>query len=194
MQVFSPQLLAYYERFIEQEVEKADRTPLEDDEAYSSAFVQVINIWRTNPDVKEFVFGKRLARIAAQLLQAKGVRIYHDQALFKSPGGGHTPWHCDQFYWPLSSEKTVTAWVPLVPVSDNLGPLQFAAGSHTKDLGRAVGIGKASDECIGKAVEEGNYKVVGGPFDLGEVSFHAGFTFHRYGFVGPFQSLNFSMC
>lgn len=28
--------------------------------------------------------------------QVDGVRIYHDQALFKGPGGGHTPWHCDQ--------------------------------------------------------------------------------------------------
>lgn len=46
-----------------------------------------------------------------------------------------------QFYWPLGSDKTVTAWVPLVPVPEGRGPLQFAAGSHKHDLGRAVGIG-----------------------------------------------------
>ena len=48
--------------------------------------------------------------------------LYHDQALLGS-WRGHTPWHCDQVYWPLSSEKTVTAWIPLVPVTKNMGPL-----------------------------------------------------------------------
>ena len=43
----------------------------------------------------------------------EGVRVYHDQALNKEPGGGYTPWHCDGYYWPVKSEKIVTAWVPL---------------------------------------------------------------------------------
>lgn len=45
--------------------------------------------------------------------QVEGVRIYHDQALNKEPGGGYTPWHCDGYYWPVQSDKIVTAWVPL---------------------------------------------------------------------------------
>ena len=49
-------------------------------------------------------------------IQVKGVRIYHDQALYKEPGGGCTPWHADGYYFPLSSEKILTAWVPLQPV------------------------------------------------------------------------------
>ena len=36
-----------------------------------------------------------------RLLQTPGVRMYHDQALYKEAGGGYTPWHVDQFYWPL---------------------------------------------------------------------------------------------
>ena len=43
----------------------------------------------------------------------EGVRLYHDQALNKDPGGGYTPWHCDGYYWPVQSDKIVTAWVPL---------------------------------------------------------------------------------
>jgi len=46
-------------------------------------------------------------------VQVDGVRIYHDQALNKEPGGGYTPWHCDGYYWPLQSDKILTAWVPL---------------------------------------------------------------------------------
>lgn len=47
------------------------------------------------------------------IAQVDGVRIYHDQALNKEPGGGYTPWHCDGYYWPLQSDKILTAWVPL---------------------------------------------------------------------------------
>lgn len=60
-----------------------------------------------------------------------------------------------------------------------MGPLEFVAGSHTADLGRSVGIGTASDAAVGAAVEAGGYKLVGGAFAAGEVSFHAGWTFHR---------------
>lgn len=67
---------------------------------------------------KEFVFSQRLAAIAADPLGVTGVRPYHDQALYKESGGGITPWHADQFYWPLSSDRTVTVWVPLQETPD----------------------------------------------------------------------------
>ena len=47
------------------------QTPLEDDAAYASAFVQVLNIWERDATVAEFVFGRRLARIAAELMQVR---------------------------------------------------------------------------------------------------------------------------
>jgi hypothetical protein len=58
---------------------------------YKKAFIQIINLWKKSEKVKEFVFGERLARIATELLGTRGVRIYHDQALYKEPGGGFTP-------------------------------------------------------------------------------------------------------
>ncbi|MBV8689372.1 MAG: phytanoyl-CoA dioxygenase family protein [Candidatus Eremiobacteraeota bacterium] len=51
------------------------------------------------------------------------MRLYHDQALIKEPGAGYTPWHADQFYWPLDSAKTITAWVPLRAVPLEMGPI-----------------------------------------------------------------------
>ena len=80
---------------------------------------------------------------------------------------------------PVTSDKTLTAWIPLDPVPDNMGPLEFVAGSHTADLGRSVGIGVESDAAVGAAVEAGGYQLIGGAFKQGEVSFHAGWTFHR---------------
>jgi hypothetical protein len=114
--------------------------PLEQRSAYDKAFLQVENLWQHSAEVREFVFGRRLAQIAADLLGVDGVRLYHDQALYKEPGGGLTPWHADQFYWPLSSDRACTVWIPLQKTPWTLGPLQFAAGSHRFEIGRDLPI------------------------------------------------------
>ncbi|KAL4531588.1 hypothetical protein Ndes2526B_g04306 [Nannochloris sp. 'desiccata'] len=188
--VIPADVLDYYTPFIEAAVGVSGDDPLDEqlakdakDPTYSRAFKQVINIWAKpeHAKVKELAFSKRLARIAAELMgdDVTGVRMYHDQALFKWPGGGHTPYHADQFYWPLQSEKTVTAWMPLSAVPTEMGPLEFVAGSQNADLGRSVGIGIASDAAVSAAVKQGGYELITGPFEAGEVSFHSGWTFHK---------------
>jgi len=113
--VLSKEALQAMDEIITAEVNRMNTQQLamEDRDTYGKAFLQIMNIWRNSEAVKQVVFSKRLAKIAADLLEVEGVRIYHDQALYKEPGGGHTPWHADQYYWPLSSSKTVTAWIPL---------------------------------------------------------------------------------
>src|SRR3990172_5838134 len=83
---------------------------------YGKMFTQVTNVWRKNEDVRRFVFSRRLARIAAELMGVNGVRLYHDQALIKEPRGKQTPWHQDYYYWPLDTQHTVTMWIPLLYV------------------------------------------------------------------------------
>lgn len=41
-------------------------------------------------------------------------------------GGGVTPWHADQYYWPLATDRSVTVWVPLQETPLPMGPLSFA--------------------------------------------------------------------
>ncbi|MEY4661117.1 MAG: hypothetical protein RLZZ42_1069, partial [Bacteroidota bacterium] len=96
-------VISAIEQVISAEVNRLNKQHLsiEDRDTYGKAFLQVMNIWRNAEAVREIVFSKRLAGIAAQLLEVSGVRLYHDQALYKEPGGGHTPWHADQYYWPL---------------------------------------------------------------------------------------------
>lgn len=156
-------------------------TPLEQRTTYGKAFLQVINLWRHSDIVKQFVFGRRLARIAAELMGTKGVRLYHDQALYKEAGGGYTPWHVDQFYWPLSNGNTVTAWVPLHAVPLENGPLSFAKGSQAIHFGRDLEISDESQEKIEAHLKLSDFEVDESPYDLGEVSFHMGFNFHRAG-------------
>jgi hypothetical protein len=153
--------------------------PLSQRSTYDKAFLQVANIWRQSIIVKELVFSRRLARIATELLGSNGVRLYHDQALYKEPGGGITPWHVDQYYWPLASPATVTAWIPLQDTPVDMGPLSFASGSHRFPFLRDLSISDASEQVIQEAMDRERYPYVERPFELGDVSFHNGYTFHR---------------
>lgn len=181
--VLSPEVLEHYGKIITSEVYRLNtmHLPIEQRDTYHKAFLQVGNIWTKNETVKEFCWGQRLARLAAELLGVRGVRMYHDQALYKEPGGGVTPWHADQYYWPMSNPNSVTAWIPLQAVPQEMGPLAFARGSHQFEPGRELGISDESEERIGRSMKDQNYPLDDTPFDLGEVSFHYGWTFHRAG-------------
>lgn len=156
-------------------------TKLEERSTYGKAFLQLFNLWREDDIVRELVFSKRLAKIATDLMQTAGARIYHDQALFKEGGGGITPWHADQYYWPLETDKTVTAWIPLQAIPLESGPLEFSAGSHQIVEGRELEIGDESEILIQQRLRVTDFKHVIEPFDAGEISFHSGWVFHRAG-------------
>ena len=179
--VLPAELLQHYGRAIHERVAELSRNavPLEQRDTYGKAFLQIMNLWTESDDVKEFVFGKRLGRIAAELMGVTGVRIYHDQALYKEPGGGITPWHADQYYWPVDSDKTVTAWVPLQSTPTEMGPLIFSKKSHLRQVGRDLEISDKSELTLKEALE--SFPVENSAYDLGDVSFHAGWTFHRAG-------------
>jgi hypothetical protein len=180
-EVFSGETLASYGARIGALMAERSRAlpPLEARDTYGKAFQDVLNLWRQDAIAREFSFSRRLARIAAELLGTDGVRLYHDQALFKEPGGGHTPWHCDQAYWPLASDHACVAWVPFQAVPMEMGPLAFAVGSHRGDFGRQLLINDESERAIAGAVKD--LPMAESAFDLGEVSFHGGWTFHRAG-------------
>ena len=147
-------------------------------DTYGKAFLQIFNLWTENKEIQKFIFSKRLAKIATELMQVEGVRMYHDQALFKESSGGYTPWHADQYYWPLSSDKTVTAWIPLQKIDAEMGPLEFSAGSQAISEGRSLAISDESEEKIEKRLRVTDFIKVSEPFELGEVSFHHNLSFH----------------
>jgi len=181
--VLNEETLQYFNLAITQRVDKMNTvmTPLQERTTYGRAFLQLFNLWREDEVVKQLVLSPRLGKIAADLMQTSGVRIYHDQALFKEGGGGITPWHADQYYWPLETDKTITAWMPLQATPLALGPLEFSAGSHQIVEGRELAIGDESELLIQQKLRVTDFLHVVEPFDAGEISFHSGWLFHRAG-------------
>lgn len=153
--------------------------PMEERDTYQRAFLQVENLWRHSETVRRFVFSRRLAQIAAKLMEVRAVRIFHDQALYKEAGGGITPWHADQYYWPVSSDRSITVWAPLQPIPMEMGPLAFSRGSHKFSYGRDLEISEESEAAMKNALAEQNFSTEQSPYELGEVSYHSGWTFHR---------------
>jgi ectoine hydroxylase-related dioxygenase (phytanoyl-CoA dioxygenase family) len=148
---------------------------------YNRLFTQVTNAWRLDESVRAFVFARRFAQVAARLMGVGGVRLYHDQALFKEPGGEPTPWHRDQYYWPLDSGDMVTMWIALVDVSREMGPMTFASGSHRTADVPSLPIGADSDVTLASYVAAKGFPRTGEALAAGDATFHSGRTLHSAG-------------
>ncbi len=181
--IFDASVIDYMNIVISKEVDRLNnqQIPLEERDTYGKAFLQIMNLWTHTSAVKDIVFSKKIAQIATGLMQTTGVRLYHDQALFKEPKGGHTPWHADQYYWPLATENTVTAWIPLQATPLNYGPLEFSAGSNRLTAGRDKQISDESQAFLEAELKNHKFEHVIEPFDVGEISFHRGWLYHRAG-------------
>ena len=154
-----------------------EHRPLEERDTYGKAFLQVWNIWLHDPAVARFVLARRFAKLAADLMGVDGVRLYHDQALFKEPGGGHTPWHQDRYYWPLDTDHTVTMWMPLVDVEAGM---EFATGSHRNADMRGTRISDDSDAHFTQMLAQTAAPISAvGPLRAGDATFHDGWMVHR---------------
>ena len=147
-------------------------------EDYSSLFHQVTNVWRYDEEIRKIIFARRFARIAAELMGVRGVRLYHDQALFKPPGGKPTPWHQDQFYWPLDTPNTVTMWMPLMDVTEETGTMLFATGSHCDGPLLARSISERAGLEFETLVKERKFPVASYSLRPGDATFHSGWTVH----------------
>jgi ectoine hydroxylase-related dioxygenase (phytanoyl-CoA dioxygenase family) len=156
-----------------------EKRKLEERDTYGKAFLQIMNLWEVDEQVKKFTLAKRFARIAADLLGVENVRIYHDQALYKEPGGGFTPWHQDQYYWPLDTNNTVTMWMPLIDIDEQMGMLTFASGSHKAGFVENIAISDESEKKLEQFIQEKGFAVSRPSFMwAGDATWHYGWTLH----------------
>lgn len=150
-------------------------------DAYLRSFDRVMNLWRTVGPISQLVHSRELAQTAGELLECKRLRLSHDQCLYKLPGGDPTPIHADQYHWPVSSEKTLTAWIPLQSTPSGMGPVRFYKGSHLLDEAKRNSLCEGDQTDTDRFFQNGLFPLVEPEFSLGDVSFHYGWTFHSAG-------------
>ena len=131
--VFKPSEIEFYREVVQEAIKERkqlDLRQLEDKSKYEQSFTQCQNLWEDYPEIRKLTFDQRICKIAAELLDVKAIRIWHDQALVKEAGGRETDPHHDQPYWPIKETNTITAWIPLCDVDSTNGQLGFYPGSH----------------------------------------------------------------
>ncbi|MCY7341585.1 MAG: phytanoyl-CoA dioxygenase family protein [Pseudonocardia sp.] len=141
-------------------------------------------MWLDDALVRAAVLSPRIGGISAALLGAEQVRLYHDNALSKESGAGRTPWHFDAHHFPLDSPDVLTAWIPLQPTPQEMGPLAFARGAGTWKVVADVDFdkhGTSYDKGVSEAFRLSGVTVEDGAFAAGEVSFHSAHCFHTAG-------------
>ena len=157
-----------------------DKRRLPERGVYGRAFGQMVNLWRVDEAVRQFVLSRRLAKVAADLLGVANVRIYHDHALFKEAGGRATHWHQDQYYWPLDTADTVTLSMSLVDQSIDMGMFVFASGSHKNGTIQDAKCSYEPDSLYRKYIKEHHFPLsCAAGMRAGDASFHYGNTVHH---------------
>lgn len=152
---------------------------MKDRDTYGRAFLQIMNLWEVDEAVRRFTMARRFASVAAALLGVPNVRLYHDQALYKEAGGGFTPWHQDQYYWPLSTSNTITMWMPLIDITEEMGMLTFASGSHKEGAVKNMAISDESETELNAYIRRKGYPVYRATsMNAGDASWHYGWTLH----------------
>ena len=156
-----------------------DSRQLAEKSRYEQSFQQCLNLWEDYPEVRPLTFHPDITAAAAQLLGVTAIRLWHDQALYKEPGGRPTDAHQDQAYWPMRETDAITAWIPFDGSRLDAGAMGYVPGSHRFGVRKFVNI----------FFDEHPYDIIHGPeargvepvfveVPRGGVAFHHGLTFH----------------
>ena len=116
--------------------------------------------------------------MAARLLGVDAIRLWHDQALYKEPGGRETDPHQDQPYWPIEEADTITAWIPLDGSTMENGAMGYLPGSHRLGIRKFVNIFFGPPEDVLASDGLRGVQPVYVEVPPGGVAFHHGLTFH----------------
>jgi ectoine hydroxylase-related dioxygenase (phytanoyl-CoA dioxygenase family) len=154
-----------------------DNRRLEEKSLYEQSFIQCQNLWEDWPEVRALTFDQRITGLAAKLIGAERLRLWHDQALYKEPGGRETDAHQDHPYWPIADTRALTAWIPLMDIDHETGCMGYVPGSHLS--GRTFVNIFTEPGSGAKLLEQlAPREPVFVPCAMGDVIFHHGTTAH----------------
>ena len=146
---------------------------------FGGAFHQRLNLRFHSEVLKAYCLCPRLGSVGAQLAGARAMRIYHEQVLFKPPGANASYWHQDMYFWPLETERSLGTWMPLTDVTEEMGALRYAKGSHRLgDLGQHS-IDEASEAFFDAQISEHGLEAVQlESIRAGDLCVHNGWMVH----------------
>jgi ectoine hydroxylase-related dioxygenase (phytanoyl-CoA dioxygenase family) len=150
----------------------------EDAAYFGKVFDQLLNLWQTDQGVKRLMTDERIGKMAADLARVDGIRIWHDQALFKRPWANPTAWHLDTPFWSFSDRKALSIWVALDDATLENGCLYFIQGSHHETTFDYKSIGKNMDDVFSVYPQLMKAQSIAAPMKAGSCSFHNGLTIH----------------
>jgi len=176
--------IAYYKQAIERVTfaNNTEKRPLAERDAFRKLALQTMQIRYHDPAVMAFVTARRFGKIVTELLGVRGVRIYHDQSLFKEPGRGVTnitPWHQDLYYWPFNEGTVCGMWMPLQDITADMGNMRFVKRSHKHGYLGEHHISDESQAAYEKWIADHNAEVMDVvPMRAGDATFHHGWCVH----------------
>lgn len=151
------------------------------DSFYANVFTQCVRLADTSPEMKEIIYDSRLAALAGALAGVDGIRIWHDQALFKEPYGNPTAWHLDNPYWSFYSPQAISVWVALDDATLENGCLWYLPGTHKEARFEGPGIGHNMADLFKVYPQWRKLEAVPAPCPAGGAVFHNGLTAHAAG-------------
>jgi phytanoyl-CoA hydroxylase len=149
----------------------------------NDALEQSVNLWEFDDEARALTLHPHIVS-AARALAGVPLRLWHDQALIKHPGGKPTVYHQGQPNWGhvcRPDSHALTAWIALTDATLDHGCMGFIPGSHRRgSLGKqhamtsARGLFDIAPDCEWAT----NVRI---PLRAGDVSFHHAYTVHMAG-------------
>jgi phytanoyl-CoA hydroxylase len=153
----------------------------DDSNYYAQVFLQCLKLADTHPGVRRLMLDSRLGEMMATLAGVNGLRIWHDQALFKPPFGNPTSWHLDNPYWSFSNRDALSIWVALDDATLGNGCMWYVPGTHKTARFDNVGIGQNIADLFKVYPEWKTLTTVACPCKAGSAVIHSGLVAHGAG-------------
>ena len=151
------------------------------DEFYAQVFTQCVKLADTHDGMRQIMFDPRLGEMAGALAGVDGIRIWHDQALYKPPYGNPTSRHLDNPYWSFSSRKAISIWVALDDATLANGCMFYLPGTHKTARFENANIGVNVGNLFKIYPKWLKIDPVAAPVPAGTAVFHNGLTAHGAG-------------
>jgi ectoine hydroxylase-related dioxygenase (phytanoyl-CoA dioxygenase family) len=154
-------------------------------EAPLDSLIKIDNSYYCDAHLAQLVLSARIGHIAARLSQSKGIRLWHDQLLYKPPQNETATavgWHQDHHYWQCAEPaELLTAWIALCDVTEENGCMEVVPKSHKWGLVEGSDFFSQDLETLQHNIEASTGKkmeTVSCPLPAGAVSFHHCRTVH----------------